>query len=51
MSDSFNPALVQLILETPCLSLPDMITAGADPVLDEQGNPLQGEEGAVLYGS
>lgn len=51
MSANFNPTLVQPILETPYLSLPDMIDAAAAPILDETGNPIHDEEGRLIYGA
>ena len=50
MSDNFTPILVQPVLETPCLLLPEINDAAPDPLLDETGHPLLDEEGRFING-
>ena len=50
MNDNFTPILVQPVLETPCLSVPEINDATPDPLLDETGHPIQDEEGRSIHG-
>jgi hypothetical protein len=50
MAINFNPPLVTLILESVRFASPELIAAGAQPILDETGNEIEDMEGRYIYG-
>lgn len=48
---NFDPAMRTLILEPVYLSPEVMEDAGAEPVLDDTGNPIRDEKGNVIHGA
>ena len=47
---NFNPTMIVPVLEPTRLASVTLETAGADPLLDEQGNPILDENGGIIYG-
>jgi hypothetical protein len=47
---NYNPCMAPPLMESPELSPPDLIEAGAEPVLDEEAHLLRDEAGAIIYG-
>jgi len=52
MDKIYRPTLVIATLQTLGVNLdPELVVAGAQPVLDENGLTLLDEEGRVIYGA